>query len=284
MAAPSIQDIKNLHDVARLLEEHPEWRAALRRLVLTDDLLALPEQVTRLTGQVAALVDVQTRTDARATALVEAQAQTERRLAELAEAQRRTEQQIAALAEAQRRTDEQITALATRVDELAAAQTRTETQLAAVTDVVQGLSEEVGALKGEMLELRYGVRGIPPVGRLLRRSQVLSLGEVYDLLDDAVERGALSEEERDTIAEADLIVRGKDRKTGTDMYLVIEVSWRVGPSDIERAAERAALLAKLGTATLPWVAGWEITREAREQALIQGVWQFIDGTVVPPAS
>src|SRR5438552_2638642 len=83
---------------------------------------------------------------------------------------------------------------------------------------------------GEMLELRYGVRGIPSVGRLLRRSQVLSLGEVYDLLDDAVEHGVLSEEERDKIAEADLIVRGKDRKTGTDVYLVIEVSWGVGPS------------------------------------------------------
>ncbi len=270
MAAPSIQDIKDFHDVARLLEEHPEWRAELRRLVLTDDLLALPEQVTRLTGQVAALVEAQT--------------QTEGRLAELAEAQRRTEQQVVALAEAQRRTEEQITALATRVDELAAAQTRTETQLATLTDVVRGLSEEVGALKGEMLELRYGVRGIPSVGRLLRRSQVLSLGEVYDLLDDAVEHGVLSEEERDKIAEADLIVRGKDRKTGTDVYLVIEVSWGVGPSDIERAAERAALLARVGTATRPVVAGREVTREAREQALTQGVWQFINGRVVPPAS
>ena len=69
MAAPSIQDSKDFHDVARLLEEHPEWRAELRRLVLTDDLLTLPAQITRLTGQVAALVDVQTRTDARATAL-----------------------------------------------------------------------------------------------------------------------------------------------------------------------------------------------------------------------
>jgi hypothetical protein len=242
MAATSIQDIRDFHDIVRLLEEHPEWRAELRRLILTDEVLALPEQVTRMAMQVSAL------------------------------------------AEAQHRTETQIGALTTRIDELATAQTRTATQLAALTDVVHGLSDGVGTLKGEVLELRYGVRGLPSVGRLLRRSQVLSLGEVYDLLDDAVEHRALSEEERDKIAEADLIVRGKDRKTGTDTYLVLEVSWGVGPSDIERAAERAALLAKLGAPVLPAVAGREITRAAREQAQAKGVWQFINGTVVPATS
>jgi hypothetical protein len=34
---------------------HPEWRAELRRLVLTDELLALPEQVGVLTEQMTAL-------------------------------------------------------------------------------------------------------------------------------------------------------------------------------------------------------------------------------------
>src|SRR5437879_4654800 len=63
----------------------------------------------------------------------------------------------------------------------------------------------------------------------------------------------------------------------------MEVSWG-GPSDIERAAERTALLAKIRTSTLPVVAGWEITREAREKALTQGVWRFINATVVPPTS
>jgi hypothetical protein len=242
MAAASIQDIRDFHDVVRLLEEHPEWRAELRRLILTDEVLALPEQVTRVATQVAAL------------------------------------------AEAQHRTETQIGALTTRIDELVVAQTRTETQLVALTDVVQGLGDGVGTLKGEVLELRYGVRGVPSVGRLLRRSQVLSLGEVYDLLDDGVDHGTLSEEERDKIADADLIVRGKDRKTGTDMYLVLEVSWGVGPSDIERAAERAALLAKLGTPVLPAVAGREITREAREKAQAKGVWQFINDTVVSATS
>jgi len=40
--------ISDCHDLVRILEERPEWRGELRRLVLTDELLSLPEQVTGL--------------------------------------------------------------------------------------------------------------------------------------------------------------------------------------------------------------------------------------------
>lgn len=62
--------VEDFRDLMRLLEERPEWRAELRRAVLTDELLALPELVRAL-----------------------------------AEAQRRTEVAVAALAEAQRHTE-----------------------------------------------------------------------------------------------------------------------------------------------------------------------------------
>jgi hypothetical protein len=39
---------EDFHDLIRLLEQHPEWRAELRRLVLTDEVLALPAIVARL--------------------------------------------------------------------------------------------------------------------------------------------------------------------------------------------------------------------------------------------
>ncbi|MCS6924732.1 MAG: DNA-binding protein [Candidatus Binatia bacterium] len=256
MATTTIPDIKDFHDVIRLLEEHPEWRAELRRVVLTDDLLALPQQVARLTEQVAALATAQVQTEAR----------------------------IAELVAAQARTDTQLATLTARVDELAAAQARTEAQLAALTKTVHRLSDDVGTLKGDVLELRYGMRGIPSIGRMLRRPHVLSSDEVYELLDSAVDRGILSLDERDQLAEADLIVSGRDQKTGTEVYVVMEVSWGVGPGDVRRAAHRAALLAKIGIPTFPAVAGREITPEAREQAARQGVWQFIDGTVAPPVS
>jgi hypothetical protein len=40
--------VEEFHDLVRLLEERPEWRNELRRLLLTDQLLALPEQLAEL--------------------------------------------------------------------------------------------------------------------------------------------------------------------------------------------------------------------------------------------
>ncbi len=39
--------INDIHDLALILEEHPEWRAEIRRLVLTDDLLEMPARMER---------------------------------------------------------------------------------------------------------------------------------------------------------------------------------------------------------------------------------------------
>ena len=87
--------VAEFHDLVRLLEERPEWREELRRLVLTPELLALPEQIAELRvrseQQFQELTAAQHRTEARVTTLAD-------QVAALAEAQRRTEAQVAALA------------------------------------------------------------------------------------------------------------------------------------------------------------------------------------------
>jgi hypothetical protein len=40
--------VDDLQDLLRLLEQHPEWRAELRRYVLTEELLELPALVRQL--------------------------------------------------------------------------------------------------------------------------------------------------------------------------------------------------------------------------------------------
>ncbi len=40
--------VADFHDFVRLLWENPQWRAELRRLVLTDELLELPDLVRRI--------------------------------------------------------------------------------------------------------------------------------------------------------------------------------------------------------------------------------------------
>src|SRR5713226_6823414 len=114
--------VAEFHDLVRLVEERPEWRAELRRLVLTDELLALPEQVARLrhdteqgfqqlAAQVAGLTAAQARTEEQLVTLSQAQARTEEQLVTLSQAQARTEEQLVALSQAQARTEQQLTVL-----------------------------------------------------------------------------------------------------------------------------------------------------------------------------
>ena len=68
--------VEDFQDLVRLLEERPEWRAELRRLVLTDELLGLPALVREL-------VDAQRRTEGALGELAAAQRETAGHVSEL---------------------------------------------------------------------------------------------------------------------------------------------------------------------------------------------------------
>ncbi|GBC85157.1 hypothetical protein HRbin11_01603 [bacterium HR11] len=137
------------------LRRDPDLREEVRRLILTDELLALPARVESLRAEmheefrrvwevIGQLAEAQRRTEvrleslaARVEELAEAQRRTEVRVEELAEAQRRTEVRVEELAEAQRRTE-------VRVEELAEAQKRTEAQVALLRKDLGRLANIVG--------------------------------------------------------------------------------------------------------------------------------------------
>ena len=219
MESPSIYDLKDFQDVIRVLEEHPEWQADLRRVLLTKDILTLPEQIAQLTEAVR----------------------------ELTAAQVRTEQRLNTLAEAQARTEQQLTTL-------------TE-QVTVLTRTTQSLVDDMGRVKGVGLETRLRLSGSPFFGVLLRKPAVLSRSEVTDLLDEAESRNQLTPTEILEVQLADLVVRGILRDKNMPVYLVVEVSWTVDTDDVRRAAARANLLAKTGTASLPVVAGEKVGGE-----------------------
>ncbi len=243
--------VEDFHDLLRILQERPDWREELRRQVLTEELLSLPAQVAEL------------------------RAYTGRRFQELADAQARTETKVAELAGAQARTE-------AKVAELVQAQTNMTIQLTDLAQSVRTLTDGVGELKGITTEIEYRTKARGYFGRLLRRLHVLSADEMSALLDDAVATGALSEVDADDIALADIVMRGKHKQDGTDLHLLVEVSWGVGLYDVERAARRAALLAQLGTPVIPTVAGKRLTAEAAELARTKQVWQIMNGYALAP--
>ncbi|GBD27499.1 hypothetical protein HRbin30_02848 [bacterium HR30] len=265
----------DFHELVRALEEHPEWRQELRRLLLTEELLQLPEVVRELAAALGALSQEVQR-------LAEAQRRTEQRVEELAEAQRRTEQRVEELAEAQRRTDERLEALATEVARLAEAQRRTEQRVGELAEAQRRTDERLGYLLGHDLERLYRERAAAYFGRVLSGLEVLDTQTLAKMLDRARESGRISADERQEILEADVVVRGKD-EAGHEMGFVVEVSSVIGRRDVERAVRRAELCSKaLELPMAPAVAGQKIRKEVAALAQSQGVWQFLNGRSQPP--
>src|SRR5919109_5411748 len=173
-------NVEDFQDLIRLLQERPEWRADLRRLVLTDELLALPELVREL-------VQAQQRTDGRVGRLEESveglRAETERRFQDLATAQ---------------------LTLTRRIDDLREA-------VHTLGDRTYTLITDIGELKGSDLERRYRERPFAYFQRLIRQAHTLSGDELNAMLDRAVTAGELTAEELEEIVWADTIVRGRRR-------------------------------------------------------------------------
>src|SRR5919108_1318240 len=243
--------VEEFQDLIRLLQERPEWRADLRRLVLSDELLALPELVREL-------VQAQQRTEVRVGRLEESveslRAETERRFQELATAQ---------------------LTLTGHMDDMRAAMLSLEEHTARLRD-------DVGELKGSDLERRYRERPFAYFQRLIRQAHTLSGDELNAMLDRAVTAGQLTAEDLDEIVWADAIVRGRRREDDQEVFLVVEASWGVGSYDVQRADRRAKLLAKAGVTTLPVVAGMWVTPDGEAAARALKVWRVTNGRMVAP--
>lgn len=229
--------VEDFRDLTKILDERPEWRAELRRLILTEELLDLPRVVQ---------------------ALAEAHQRAEQRLT-------RIEEQIAALAEAQRRTEEALVEFREQIEHR--------------LDKIEG---DTGELKGFMLEVKYRSRPFVYFKDIARRARTIPDPEVADLLETARADGTFTQRQFDDVAASDIIIDARDPETGEPVRLVVEVSWGVGAGDVKRAAERAQLLEKLGTPTIPVVAGKWLTPDVREIALPLGVWRVTDGSARAP--
>ena len=265
--------VNDLNDLLRILREQPEWLAEVRRVVLTDELLKLPDLVREL-------VEAQRRTDER---LAEFQQRIERQIAEfqqrierqMAEFQQRIEQQMA---EFQQRIERQIAEFQQRTDqrfaELAEAQRRTDERLA---EFQRRTEEQIGELKGTLLEMDYRAKVGAIFGSRLKKPKVVDAGDMWDVLRDR-----LDEEEIRQIVALDLIVRGRllPPQGEGELWLAVEVSYIVDQNDVMRAAARAALLRKAGLPAIPVAAGKRLTQGASALATESRVVLVQDGSLV----
>jgi DNA repair exonuclease SbcCD ATPase subunit len=138
--------VNDLQDLTRILIERPEWLNEMRRILLTNELLALPSLVQEL-------AEIQRRTE------VELAEFRQRVEAELAELRRYVDMRFAQLGEAQQRVEAELAELRRYVDmrfaELAEIQQRTEAELAKLRQRMEAeLAELRQRMEAELAKLR----------------------------------------------------------------------------------------------------------------------------------
>ena len=222
--------INNMEDLLRILEEHPEWRAAARGLIVGEELAQLPGQVTKLEESLAAFIQA---TDQNFQLVHQRLERLENNVAELKEGTTKLEVGQARLEDGQAR--------------LEATQTR--------------MSGQLGILVGSNFEGRASRLAPRHVRRVLglSRTEVIysfegnKTAEFKGLLDSAVEAGAITEDEAEELCLADLVLAGQDQQ-GQQAYVVLEVSFTAQQQDANRALDRAGILEKAtGLRALPAV-------------------------------
>ena len=203
--SPQVKPLKieTFQDIIRILRERPEWLEEMRRLILTDELLALPKRFdTFLKEEFYPLrQDVET-----------------------------LKQDVAVL------------------------------------------KQDVAELKGNEFERRVRERAPAYLGKLVRRCKTLSFEELAELLEDAVEKGLISDDEKAEVLNLDAVAGGISKADGRRCFLALEVSVKVDIEDVERAARRASVLARAGGfPAIGVVVGREIAERASLRAEELGV-------------
>ncbi len=269
--------VSDFNDLIALLQAHPEWQSQLRNLLLSDDFLALPnivrqlgERMDQLTERVDRLGE---RIDQLTASMNERFAEIDRRFelidqrfAEIDrkfelidrrfdEIDRRFELIDQRFAEIDRRfaeIDRKFELIDRRFDEI-------DRRFELIERRLDRLESDVSDLQGWRLEDHYQKNGAVYFGRLLKRSRILPKEVLADHLNEV-----LDETEYKKAILIDVVVKGKlqtAQQTLQEIYLALEVSRTINPDDISRAWERARLISRAGTVTIPVVAGESIRDE-----------------------
>ena len=237
--------VNDFTDILRIIREQPEWGDALRSALLSQKLLELPERFAEFTEasnkRFAAL-------EGDVAELKAGQARLEGDVAELKAGQARLESDVAELKAGQARLEGSVSHLEGSVSHLEGAVSQLQGDVGNMrgTNYETRLGKNIDSILGQRLDLR---------GTRLIKGSLAGNNAVYlDLIDAAGDRGDITEQEHREINETDFVLRGRSRIDQSTVFVVVEASVIAGDSDINRAADRAAILEKAtGDTALPAV-------------------------------
>jgi len=326
----SAYKIETFGDLTKLLREKPEWLEELRRLVLTDELLALPrkfeehdkrledhdkklddlsqkfegfivnefkplkskvekiesdvEVLKRDVGSLKADVEVLKRDVGSLKADVEVLKQDVKTLKADVEVLKQgvgslkadvevLKQDVKTLKADVEVLKQDVKTLKADVEVLKQDVKTLKADVEVLKQDVKMLKIDVADLKGESFERRVRERAPGYFGRLIKGCKTLSAQEVAKVLEDAVDKGIISEDEKESALELDVVVTGTSKiQDGQKVVVACEVSVTAHSDDIERAFERASILSRaFAKQCIPVVIAKESAQEAFDKAQELGV-------------
>ena len=266
----------NTLEIIREMEQDESLRAALRAVILGDEILSLPNEMRLLTAEVKKLAEAQQRTE-------NTQQRIEEAVKELVAAQLRTEN-------AQRHTDETVKSLEEMVKELAEAQQRTENAQRHTDETVKELAEAQRHTDETVKELAEAQRHTDETVRELKESVNRLNESVGEIAEEscALVLGAMAEERGWTVldkpgpidvGQGEVDVRGRFDTPDGEVVVLAEAKSRLQGKYVERWADRVGdpawrkrfLYPGFNGKVLPYMYGTLIYSDVDKQAKKRGI-------------
>jgi chromosome segregation ATPase len=245
-------------DIIRALRSHPEWLEELRKLILTEELLELPKKFDELLKRVDRI---------------------EENIKEIKQDVGVLKQDVDTLKQDVDTLKQDVTVLKQDVAVLKQDVAILKQDVAILKQEVAILKQDVAYLKGEFgrfkgkdFERTIRERYYAYFGRLLRKTKLIPMEDLLLKLDELEESGVITEEERMSILQVDIVLRGEIKSTKKAMVLAVEVSYSLFEDDLARAEEHARILAHvLKEEVIPCVVTVEVKEDVEKMADEKGI-------------
>ena len=254
------EEIEAITRITEAVRQYPHLRLAFIRALQMEELFAIPEQLESL-KQVVLELAAQYKQQQEQLNRIE---QTANRALEVAERALQTAERAQQTSERAEQTAEHALQVALETRDIVNDMQKRLTRVEADVADLKGMSMELMARK-----LLPGV-----LGKLVRKLRVYEPDEFYRVMEEA---DLLSADELAEVASADVFAHGQLRSNDTPRWFVVEASWGLGMTDVERAAQRAAILTQNGAPAIGTVLGRRITANARKRAQQLGVLVVLNG-------
>ena len=268
--------VSTMEDIIRILREQPEIREAVRREILTEELLDLPRQFAEMA---AILRDVLATLERHTEAIAELRGDVSVLKTDMSE----VKADVAELKTDMSEVKADVAELKTDMSEVKADVSELKTDMSEVKEGIAELRSSVAELRGFNTE-----RAAKERYRLIAFEMGLEARRLLDLVDlsQLAMHEAASEFSPDALESfrnCDLVIAAESPTEG-ECYIAVQVSRTVDHTDINRAVTHSEMLTRFtGRPAYPVVAGME-RAGVTEQRLASGVvyWHRIPRSATQP--